>query len=65
MSTEWMDIPCSFCSKAHREVAFMIAGPRAYICDRDTLEAERRRGKPKSRQAPNSGKSLPPLPKSC
>jgi ATP-dependent Clp protease ATP-binding subunit ClpX len=32
---------CSFCGKGAAEVSKLVAGPRAYICDRCVAEAQR------------------------
>ena len=32
---------CSFCRKSEREVAKLVAGPRAYICDECVAKASR------------------------
>lgn len=34
-------LACSFCRRSHAEVTKLVAGPRAYICDRCAAEAVR------------------------
>lgn len=56
-------VRCSFCGKSEREVAQMLAGQSAYICDRcvdichEAVTEERSRG---AKAGPTQGGSNPP-----
>ncbi len=49
MTTTELTATCSFCLKAHTDVATLVAGPGVYICDECvTLSGQLIAGKPKS-----------------
>ena len=59
MNEKRVPIRCSFCGKTENEVARLLSGPAAYICDRCVAVCNTILAAEDEREAMNSGSELP------